>query len=141
VISRWPASSRPLAWLATFLALTASSAVSRECRPVPDPRDRERPLEQRPVRLQDRQHQHQEAPERQRVRRVGNRPLQQLPLPQNLAELRLDLRADVRPGVLQALGRGLPEKARRLRNHSRRPAIANAATVNTRPMTIRKIIY
>ena len=35
-------------------------------------------------------------------------------------------------------GAGCPEKASRLSHHTRRPAIANAATVSTRPTIIRK---
>ena len=38
--------------------------------PVPDPRERERPGEQVTVGLDDRQQQHDEAPERRRVRRL-----------------------------------------------------------------------
>ena len=62
--------------------------------PVPDPGDRERPGEQVPVRLDDRQQQHDETPERRRVRRPGHRPLQQLALPDHLGSL--DLRIPAR---------------------------------------------
>jgi hypothetical protein len=73
-------------------------------RPVADPRDRERAGEQRAVGLDDRQQQHDEAPERRRVRRPWHRPLQQLALTEHLGQLRLDVGRRVRPGVLEALG-------------------------------------
>ncbi len=38
-------------------------------------------------------------------------------------------------------GAGWPLNASRFSHHSRRPAMANAATVSTRPMTILAIIY
>ena len=83
-------------------------------RPVPDARDREGAREQVPVGLDDRQQQHDETPERGRVRRAGHRPLQQLPLPDNLDQLRLDLTAQVLFRVADPLRRRLPGHAQPL---------------------------
>ena len=58
-------------------------------RPGADDRDVEVSDEERPVGLQDRQHQDQEAPEREHVRHAGHRPLQQLALAQHLERLGL----------------------------------------------------
>jgi hypothetical protein len=79
-------------------------------RPVPDPRDRERPGEQGAVGLDDRQQQDDEAPERRGVRRAGHRPFQQLPLADHLGQLGLGLPGRVRPGVRHPLRRRLPGK-------------------------------
>ena len=77
-------------------------------RPVPDARDGERPGEQGAVGLDDRQQQHDEAPERQRMRYPGNRPLQQLALPDHLGRLGLHIPAGMLPHGRDALGSGLP---------------------------------
>ena len=67
-------------------------------RPVPDPDDRELPAEQVPVRLDDRQHQDDEAPEGQGVRHARHRPLQQLALPDHLGSLGGQVTAEVGAG-------------------------------------------
>jgi hypothetical protein len=56
--------------------------------PAADQRDVEVALEDRPVRLDDRQEQDHEAPEREEVRRAGDRPLQQAALAEDLGGLR-----------------------------------------------------
>ena len=108
-------------------------------RPVADPRDRERAREQVPVRLDDRQQQDDEAPEGRRVGRPRHRPLQQLPLPDHLGQLGLHVRRrDAPRAYATRSGAGCPENASRFSHHTRRPAMANAATVSTRPTIIRK---
>ena len=69
----------------------------------------------------------------------GHRPLQQLALPDHLGSLRPprpgpDARAPPRP----APARAARLNASRFSHHSRRPAIASATTVRTRPTVIRK---
>ena len=83
-------------------------------RPVPDHRDREGPGEQIPVHLDDRQDQHDEAPERRRMRRPGQRPLQQLALPHHLNRLVLRVLAGMRPDLRHPLGRRLPAEGQPL---------------------------
>ena len=106
--------------------------------PVPDAGDRERAGEQVPVRLDDRQDQDDEAPERQRVRGAGHRPLQQLALADYLGRLRLASRPGCSRTVATRSGAGCPLNASRFSHHTRRPAIASATTVRTRPTVIRK---
>ncbi len=60
-----------------------------EHRPGPDQRDVEVPPDQGPVRLDDRQAEDQEAPEREEVCGAGQRPLEQLALPEDLHGLGL----------------------------------------------------
>jgi hypothetical protein len=69
--------------------------------PVADDRDRERLAEQVPVSLDDRQQQHDRAPEGQRVRDPRHRPFQQLSLPDHLS--RLMARAPARAGADSAI--------------------------------------
>ena len=107
-------------------------------RPVPDAGDRERPAEQVAVRLDDRQQQNDEAPERQGVRHARHRPLQQLALPDHLGRLRLQVMPGCSRTAAIRSGAGCPLNASRFSHHSRRPAIANATTVRTRPTVIRK---
>jgi hypothetical protein len=77
-------------------------------RPVPDARDRERPVEQIAVDLDDRQQQDDETPERRRVRRAGHRPLQQLALADHLGSLGFHILAGVLAHRGDPLGSGLP---------------------------------
>ena len=77
-------------------------------RPVPDPREGERPVEQIPVRLDDRQQQDRETPERQEVRRPRHGPLQQLALPQHLGRLHPEVGAGVRAHRGDPVRRRLP---------------------------------
>ena len=77
-------------------------------RPVPDPRNGERPGEQGAERFDDRQQQDGEAPERQGMRRARHRPLQQLALPDHLGGLRRHVPAGMRAHRRDPLGGGLP---------------------------------
>ena len=83
------------------------SSMNPMNRPVPDPGDGEGPGEQRAVGLDDGQQQHDEAPERGRVRRARHRPLQQLALPDHLGRLDLHVPAGMLAHRRDALGRGL----------------------------------
>ena len=78
---------------------------------MPDPRDRELPVEQITVGLDDREDQDDEAPERDEVRQAGHRPLEQLPLPEDLRGLHFHVSANVRADRLDPLRRGLPGQA------------------------------
>jgi hypothetical protein len=78
---------------------------------VADPGNRERAGEQVAVRLDQRQHQDDEAPERQEVRDPWNRPLEQLALPEHLGGLRFGVTGGVRADGFDPLGRRLPGPA------------------------------
>jgi hypothetical protein len=107
-------------------------------RPVPDARDRERAGEQVAVRLDDRQQQDDESPERRRVGRAGDRPLQQLALADHVVSWVSASRPGCDLAYASRSGAGCPVNASRLSHHSRLPAIANAAVVSTRPTIMRK---
>ena len=103
----------------------------------PDERDVEVPVEQRPVRLDDGQHEQEEAPEREHVRDARHGPLQQLPLPEHLDDLGADTRSrrrTVRPG---STGWPLPTQPDQV--CTRRPASQNATAVMSRPTTSRTV--
>ncbi len=76
-------------------------------RPVADDRDREAAAEQVTVGLDDRQQQDDEAPERQRVRHAGHRPLEQLALPDHLGGLGFHVPAGMLSHGGDPLRRGL----------------------------------
>ena len=77
-------------------------------RPVADAGDGEGAGEQVAVGLDDREQQHDEAPERGGVRRAGHRPLEQLALADHLGRLGLQVPAQVGPRSLDPLGSRLP---------------------------------
>jgi hypothetical protein len=81
-----------------------------EHRPGADERDVEvrrpgdRPLDDRAVRLDVDRQQDEERPHDEEVRDAGRRPFEQLLLPEHLDELRLELSAQIGPGIGDALG-------------------------------------
>ena len=103
---------------------------------VPDPGDGEAAGEQVTVGLDDREDQNNEAPEHDEVRQPGDRPLEQLPLPEHLGRLHLGVPLRMRTNGRDPLRRRLPDKPKRPSHHSRRPASTAAAAVMTRPRTI-----
>ena len=102
------------------------------------PGDRERPLEQRPVGLDDGQQQDDEAPERGRVRGPGMLHFSSFRCP--ITSVSCAFRS---PGTWSCAyatrsGAGWPVNASRFSHHTRRPATARANAVSTSPTTIRK---
>ena len=88
--------------------------------------------DQRAVRLEVDGRQDEERPDHEEVRDAGDGPLEQLPLPEDLDDLGLDVLADVVLGGVDTLGRGLA--ARREPVQEQRPAGRRArapATVMT----------
>ena len=81
----------------------------RDERPVIDAR--ELLVEQVPVGLDDRQQQHGETPERERMRQARHRPPQQLPLPHHLGQLSLRIPPGMRAHRRDPLRRRLPSPA------------------------------
>ena len=77
---------------------------------VPDPGDGEAAGEQVTVGLDDREDQNNEAPEHDEVRQPGDRPLEQLPLPEHLGRLHLGVPLRMRTNGRDPLRRRLPRQ-------------------------------